>query len=58
LPDAAARGQKVLIVDERNYVQTFREDKGTDLYRVDPDGTVEKVLESPSSTNVQFIGRL
>jgi hypothetical protein len=58
LPDAAARGQKVLIVDERNYVQTFREDKGTDLYRVDPDGKVEKVLESPSSTNVQFIGRL
>ena len=58
LPEAAARGQKVLIVDDHNYVQTFREDKGTDLYRVDPDGKVEKVLESPSSTNVQFIGRL
>lgn len=58
LPDAAMRSPKVLIVDERNFVQTFRSDKGTDLFRVDPDGKVTKVLENSSSTNVQFIGRL
>jgi hypothetical protein len=58
LPDAAMRSPKVLIVDERNYVQTFREDKGSDLHRIDPDGTVTKVLENSTSTNVQFIGRL
>ena len=58
LPRAAVRSPKVLILDQRNYVQTFREDKGTNLHRVDPDGSVREVLESPSSTKVEFIGRL
>ena len=58
LPDAAMRSPKVLIADERNYVQTFREDKGTDLHRIDPDAKVTEVLTNASGTNVQFIGRL
>lgn len=58
LPQSATGSPKVLIVDERNFVQTYRDDKGTDLHRIDPDGKVTKVLENPSSTNVQFIGRL
>jgi hypothetical protein len=58
LPLAAARSPKTLIVDNKNYVQLFREDRGSDLYRVGTDGKVEKVLASPGSTNVQFLGRL
>jgi hypothetical protein len=58
LPDAAMRSPKVLIVDERNFVQTFREDKGSDVHRIDPDGTVTQVLTNETSTNVQFVGRL
>jgi hypothetical protein len=58
LPRAAARSPKTLIVDEENYVQLFRDDRGSDLYRVTTDGDVEKVLENPGSTNVQFLGRL
>lgn len=58
LPQAAVRSPKVLIADERNYVQTFRADKGTDVHRIDPDAKVTQVLHNSSGTNVQFIGRL
>lgn len=58
LEQAAMRSPKVLIVDERNFVQTFRDDAGSDLHRIDPDAKVTKALENGSSTNVQFIGRL
>ena len=58
LPQAAMRSAKVLIADDRNYVQTFREDKGSDVHRVDPDGKVTEVLHNESGTNVQFVGRL
>jgi hypothetical protein len=58
LPQAAARSPKVLIVDERNFVQTFREDKGSNVHRIDPDGKVTEVLSNASGTNVQFVGRL
>jgi hypothetical protein len=58
LPLASARSPKQLIVDGENYVQLFREDKGTDLYRVSTDGKTTMVLSSPGSTNVQFLGRL
>jgi hypothetical protein len=58
LEQAAMGSPKVLIVDDRNFVQTFREDKGSDLHRIDPDAKVTKVLENSSGTNVQFIGRL
>ena len=58
LEQAAMGSPKVLIVDDRNFVQTFRDDAGSDLHRIDPDGKVTKVLENSSSTNVQFVGRL
>ena len=58
LPLSAARSPKTLFVDQQNYVQLFREDRGADLYRVKIDGTAEKVLASPGSSNVQFLGRL
>jgi len=58
LPLAAARSPKSLIVDKENYVQLFRDDRGSDLYRVKTDGSTSKVLASPGSTNVQFLGRL
>jgi hypothetical protein len=58
IPETSVNTQKVLIVDGKNYVQTYRDDKGTDLHGVDPDGKVSDVLKSPSSTNVQFLGRL
>ena len=58
LPQASMRSAKVLIADERNYVQTFREDKGSDVHRIDPDGSVTEVLHNASGTNVQFVGRL
>lgn len=58
VPEAKTESQKVLIVDDKNYVQTYRDDKGTDLYRVDVDGKATEVLKSPGSTNVQFLGRL
>lgn len=58
LEQTSVSSPKVLMADERNFVQTFREDKGSDVHRIDPDGKVAKVLENSSSTNVQFIGRL
>ena len=58
LPLGSLRSPKVLIVDQENYVQLFRGDKGSDLYRVTVAGKAEKVLENPGSTNVQFLGRL
>jgi hypothetical protein len=36
----------------------FREDRGSTLYRVDTDGTVTQILDNPSGTDVQYIGRL
>jgi hypothetical protein len=58
LPQASMRSAKVLIADQRNYVQTFRSDKGSDVHRIDPDGAVTEVLHNASGTNVQFVGRL
>lgn len=58
LPPASMRSPKVLIVDQRNFVQTFRADKGSDVHRIDPDGAVSEVLHNASGTNVQFVGRL
>lgn len=58
LTQSAMRSAKVLFVDDRNYVQTFRADKGSDVHRVDPDAKVTQVLHNSSGTNVQFVGRL
>lgn len=58
LPRGKIEGQKTLIVDDQNYVQTFRADRGTVLHRVGADGSVTEVLVNESATNVQYIGRL
>jgi len=58
LPRAGAHFARPLRVDDQTYVQTFREDRGSSLHRVDTDGTVTEVLALPSAANVQFIGRL
>jgi hypothetical protein len=58
LPRSKIEGQKALIVDGQNYVQTFRADRGSVLHRVGTDGTVTEVLVNQSATNVQYIGRL
>lgn len=51
-------GQKVLIVDGKNYVQVHRPDRGSVLYRIEPDATATTVLTNGAATNVQFLGRL
>jgi hypothetical protein len=58
LARAAVQFSKTLRVDGLNYVQLYRDDRGSDLNRVDPDGTVTPVLNNGSGTDVQFIGRL
>jgi hypothetical protein len=58
LPRAAIQSQKTLVLDDHNYVQLFRDDRGSTLHRVDADGTVTKVLDNPTGTNVQYLGRL
>jgi hypothetical protein len=58
LPRAPVQFSKTLLVDGINYVQVYRDDAGSDLNRVDPDGTVSPVLNNSSGTDVQFIGRL
>ena len=58
LPPAGIQSQKTLILDGHNYVQRFREDRGSTLYRVDTDGTVTQILDNPSGTDVQYLGRL
>ena len=58
IPEGIVNSPKLLVVDDKNYVQTYRDDKGTDLHRVDTDGKVTDVLKSPSSANVQYLGRL
>jgi hypothetical protein len=40
------------------YVQTYREDQGSDLSRVEPDGSVVRVLSNPPGTDVQYLGQV
>ncbi|MET0385579.1 MAG: DUF4374 domain-containing protein [Polyangiales bacterium] len=58
LERAAVQFSITLRVDDQNFVQLYRQDGGSSLHRVDPDGTVTQVLESPSGTDVQYLGRL
>ena len=44
LPRSKVEGQKTLIVDGQNYVQSFRDDRGTVLYRVSADGVVLRLV--------------
>lgn len=58
LERAAVQFSTTLRVDEDTYVQTYREDKGSDVHRVDTDGKVTRVLENGPSTDVQYLGRV
>lgn len=58
LPRGSIQSQKNLTLDGLNYVQRFRDDRGSTLHRVNPDGTTEQVLDLPSGVNVQYISRL
>jgi hypothetical protein len=58
VPRGAIQTQKNLMVDGVNYVQVFRSDRGSSLYRVNQDGTAEQVLDNPEGVNIQYIGRL
>jgi hypothetical protein len=58
LPRGAIQSQKSLMVDGVNYVQRFRDDRGSTLHRIDADGHSTQVLDNPSGVNVQYIGRL
>ena len=58
LPRGSIQSQKNLTLDGVNYVQRFRDDRGSTLHRVTQDGTTEQVLDLPSAVNVQYIGRL
>jgi hypothetical protein len=58
IPRAAVQWSATLRVDGDNYVQVYRDDTGSDLLRVEPDGSVAWVLSNPSGTDVQYIGRV
>jgi hypothetical protein len=47
-----------LRVDGINYVQTYDEQGGSTLYRVDVDGSATEVLVPGEGTDVQYLGRL
>jgi hypothetical protein len=54
----AVQFSATLRVDGQNYVQIYREDGGSVLYRVDPDARVETVLINGPGTDVQYLGRV
>lgn len=58
IPRAAVQWSLTLREGEDTYVQTYRDDTGSDLHRVDADGTVTKVLSNRSATDVQYLARL
>jgi hypothetical protein len=58
IPRAAVQWSITLRVDGDTFVQTYRDDMGSDLLRVDTDGTVTRVLSNAASTDVQYLGRV
>lgn len=58
LPRAAIQWSLTLMVDGQNYVQTYREDGGSELHNVATDGTVTRVLSNDAGVDVQYIARL
>ena len=47
-----------LRVDGVNHVQLYGEDGGADVYRVEGDATVPRVLAAEPGTDVQYLGRI
>jgi hypothetical protein len=58
LPRAAVQFGRTLRLAGVNYVQLYRDDNGSGLNRVDPDGTVSEVLINPAGTDIQFLSEL
>jgi hypothetical protein len=55
---AAVQWSLTLRVDGDTYVQTYREDTGSDVYRVDLDGSATRVLSNVVGADVQYLGRI
>jgi hypothetical protein len=55
---AAVQWSITLRVDNNTYVQTYREDTGSDVYRVDIDGSATRVLSNVVGADVQYLGRI
>jgi hypothetical protein len=55
---AAVQWSVTIRVDNETYVQTYRDDEGSDLKRVDTDGSVTTVLSNGRGTDVQYVGRV
>jgi hypothetical protein len=58
LERAAVQWSLTLRVDGDTYVQTYREDAGSDLHRVELDGSVVSVLSNVPDADVQYLGRV
>lgn len=58
LERAAVQWSSTLRVDGDTYVQSYRDDKGSDLQRVEVDGKVTRVLSNGPSADVQCLGRV
>jgi hypothetical protein len=58
LTRAAVQFSSTLGVDGETYVQTYRDDMGSDLQRVDLDGSITRVLSNGPATDVQYLGRV
>jgi hypothetical protein len=58
LPRAAVQWSITARVDGDTFVQAYRDDAGSDVYRVNPDASVEKVLVNGMGTDVQYLGRV
>jgi hypothetical protein len=58
LPRSAVQWSVTARVDGDTFVQTYRDDQGSDVYRVNADGSIEKVLLNGQGTDVQYLGRV
>jgi hypothetical protein len=55
---AAVQWSITLRVDGDTYVQAYREDTGSDVYRVDVDGSATRVLSNVAGADVQYMSRI
>jgi hypothetical protein len=58
IPRAAVQWSVTLRVDGGTYVQNYRADGGSDLHRVEPNGSVVHVLSNGADTDVQYLGHV
>lgn len=58
IPPSKQESRKLLEVDGETYLQVYRADRSSIVYRVNPDATVVQVLELEGGADVQYLGRL